>query len=189
MVSKLASLIRHAFAYAFLLLLLPAVLAAVIVWLLFIIPFGVSWGWFERARWLRDLRRQGRAMPAATLLAENPSGTLIVDRPGFKLNGGNCWWTGDDIAELSPFLIPTDDGRLRQLEQTKGSSPLEFDKWCWERYISPTSGAAVLVTPARRGDVIAMKLRKRLPQLALVTSWSAVGHPIPHNETNGALMS
>ena len=58
-------------------------------------------GLFQRARWLRDLRRKGRATPMEEMLSAATSGTLIVDRPGLNFKATQCWWTSENIFELS----------------------------------------------------------------------------------------
>jgi|LakMenE01Jun11ns_1017448.scaffolds.fasta_scaffold9511445_2 hypothetical protein len=131
-------------------------------------------GLFQRARWLRDLRRNGRARPAAEMLDTATSGTLIVDRPGFNFRATQCWWTNEDVRELSPVPVPTDDDRIELCKQTKETTVHEFDLWCWERYISPDTGSAILVTPPHHGETMAAKIRERQPGLERVMSWSAI---------------
>ena len=141
-------------------------------------------GLFQRARWLRDLRRNGRATPAAVFLTNANVGTLIVDRPGFSFKATHCWWTDDNVEELSPVPIPTDDERMDLCTQTMETIPHEFDLWCWGRYISPVTGVATLITPAHHGEAMATTLRKRLPDLSCVLSWSAVAEM--YAQTNNA---
>ena len=79
-----------------------------------------------------------------------------------------------NLAEIAPMPIPTDAERLNFCTETKETTPHEFDLWCWQRYISPTTGSAVLVTPPHHGEAIASKIREHLPSLSCVTSWSAI---------------
>jgi len=131
-------------------------------------------GLFKRARGLRDLRRKGRATPAAEILDTATSGTLIVDRPGFNFKATQCWWTNENVLELSPVPIPTDADRIELCRQTKETTAHEFDLWCWERYISPDTGSAILVTPPHHGEAMADKMRERQPGLERVMSWSVI---------------
>ena len=131
-------------------------------------------GLFQRARWLRALRRNGRATSAAVFLASADDGTLIIDRPGFNYKATHCWWTEDNVERLSPVPIPTDAERMDLCTRTKEMTPHEFDLWCWRRYISPETGVATLITPPHHGEAMATLLRKRLPNLSFVMSWSAV---------------
>lgn len=131
-------------------------------------------GLFQRARWLRGLRRVGRATPAAEMLDTATSGTLIMNRPGFNFKATQCWWTSEDVRELSPVPIPTDDDRIELCKQTKETTAHEFDLWCWERYISPATGSAILVTPPHHGEAMATKLQERSPGLKRVVSWSVI---------------
>lgn len=142
-------------------------------------------GVFQRARWLRDLRQRGRATSAAEMLKTAIGGTLIVDRPGFNFKATHCWWTNENIAELSPVPIPTDEDRIELCKQTKATTAHEFDLWCWQRYISPDSGSATLLTPPHHGEGIATRIREQQPGLAYVTSWSAIPAmlSLAHNAT------
>lgn len=131
-------------------------------------------GMFRRARWLRDLRRDGRALPAAVFLAQTHRGTLIIDRPGINFRKTRVWWTDENVIDITPVPIPTDEERLQLCVRTNGLTPHEFDLWCWRRYLSPDTGGATLITPLRHGERLANMLKSRLPHLACVTSWSAV---------------
>jgi len=131
-------------------------------------------GLFHRARWLRDLRRKGRATPAAEVLDVAASGTLIIDRPGFNFKGTQCWWTNENVVEQSPVPIPSDDERLELCKQTKETTAHEFDVWCLKRYISPDTGSAILVMPPRHGEAMATRIREHQPGLECVKSWSAI---------------
>jgi hypothetical protein len=123
---------------------------------------------------LRKLRENGRVTSVADLLSNTNSGTLIVDRPGVNLKATHCWWTNENVADLSPVPIPADDERLGHCMETRGAIPHEFDVWCWQRYISPLTGSAKLVSPPRHGKAMAAKVREQLPDLDYVRSWSAI---------------
>ncbi len=156
--------------YPFIVLLLPFI--ALGIGIIFVNATVI--GLFQRARWLRELRNDGRATPAATLVSNAIEGTLIVDRPGFNFKKTHCWWTDENVAEISPVPIPTDDERMEICTDTKETTPHEFDLWCWRRYISPETGSATLVTPPHHGEAMASKIREKLPSLSCVASWSAV---------------
>jgi hypothetical protein len=131
-------------------------------------------GQFQRARWLRQLRRRGRATPVVEMLNNMTGGTLIVDRPGFNFKATNCWWTSENLTDLSPVPIPTDDDRIKLFKQTRGTTAHEFDLWCWQRYIAPDTGSAILFAPPHHGEEMARAIRERLPGLGCVMSWSAI---------------
>jgi len=143
---------------------------------------GSVLGLVERARWLRGLRRDGRVIAAAELLTTAQGGTLIVDRPGFKVSptDTHCWWTNENVPELSPVSIPTDDERMELLKGTNEMTVHEFDDWCWRRYLAPDGGTAALVTPPHHGAAMASKLREHLPNLVVVNLWSA---PVVRKQT------
>jgi hypothetical protein len=131
-------------------------------------------GLFQRARWVRELRRRGRATSAAEIVDAATSGTLIVDRPGFNFDTTHCWWTNEDVRELSPVPLPTDADRIQLCKQTRETTAHEFDLWCWERYISPDTGSAILVTPPHHGEAMATQIQQRKPGLERVISWSVI---------------
>lgn len=165
-----AKLIGVVLFYLFITLLLPFIALGI----------GITFvnatlsGLFRRARWVRELRNSGRVTSASILLSNANGGTLIVDRPGFNFKATHCWWTNENVAELAPVPIPTDDERMNLGAETKTTTPHEFDLWCWQRYISPRTGSATLVTPPRHGEAIASKIRNQLPSLSCVRSWSAI---------------
>jgi hypothetical protein len=166
--------------YPFIILLLPFIALGIGI----IFVNGTVSGLFLRARWLRDLRKQGRATPPAVLLSTASGGTLIVDRPGYDFKTTHCWWTDENVTEIAPMPIPTDAERLDLCTETKKSTPHDFDLWCWQRYISPTTGSAAIVTPPRHGEAIAVKIREHLPSLSCVKSWSAIA--ARHTDTGNA---
>ena len=170
MIRTIAKRLGTLLFYPFIILLLPFI--ALGVGIIFV-NASVS-GLFQRARWLRELRKHGRATPAAVLLSTASGGTLIVDRPAFNLKATRCWWTDENVAEIAPVPIPTDDERMELCTGTKETTPHEFDLWCWQRYLSPSTGSATLVTPPRHGEAMASKIREHLPSLSCVTSWSAI---------------
>ena len=170
MIQTIAKRLGILLFYPFIILLLPFI--ALGIGIIFV-NATVS-GLFQRARWLRELRKAGRATPAAILLSNASGGTLIVDRPGFNLKATHCWWTDENVAEIAPVPIPTDDERMDLCTETKETTPHEFDLWCWRRYISPSTGSATLVTPPHHGEAMASKIRAHLPSLSCVTSWSAI---------------
>jgi hypothetical protein len=112
-------------------------------------------------------------------------GTLIVNRPGFNFKSSHCWWTNENVPEVSPVSIPTDDERRELLKRTNGVSAHEFDEWCWQRYLAPNGGTATLVAPPHHGETMASKLRDYLPNLIVVKSWSAVA-ALKHTEVEDA---
>lgn len=156
--------------YPFIILLLPFIALGIGI----VLINGIVSGIFHRVRWLRDLRTNGRVTPAAMLLSNANGGTLIVDRPGFNFKSTHCWWTNENVADVSPVPIPTDDERLALCTETNATTPHDFDLWCWKRYISPLTGSATLVAPPHHGEAFANTIRERLPDLGLVSTWSAI---------------
>jgi hypothetical protein len=156
--------------FPFILLLLPFIALGVGI----ILVIGLIRGLVHRVRWLGGLRRNGRVIAAAELLAIAKGGTLIVDRPGFNLSSANCWWTTENVPEMSPDPIPTDDERMELLKSSDEPTVPKFEEWCWRRYLAPDGGTATLVAPPHHGEAMASKLREQLPNLIVVKSWSAM---------------
>ncbi len=156
--------------YPFAILLLPFIALGIGI----VFVNAMVYGLFLRARWMRELRNSGRATPVSILLTNPSNGTLIVDRPGFNFKYTHCWWTNENVAEISPVPIPTDDERMNLCYEANSTIAHEFDLWCWQRYLSPRTGSATLVTPPRHGKEMAYKIRQRLPSISCVMSWSAI---------------
>jgi hypothetical protein len=131
-------------------------------------------GIVQRARWLRDLRRKAQAKPVAKMHGIANSGTLIVDRPGLNFKATRCWWTSEKVSDLSPVPIPVDEERIELCKQENKTTAHAFDVWCWQRYISPESGTAVLVMPPHHGEALAARIREHRPDLECIMSWSAI---------------
>lgn len=163
--------LRILFGLPLMVLLLPFV--GLGIGIIFIV--GTVRGMWDRTRWLRNLRRQGRVKAASEILTMAGDGSLIIDRPGFNLSKGtHCWWTKENVSELSPTPIPSDEERIELCKQKAEMIASEFDTWCWSQYLSPDTGSAILVAPARHGEKVAAIICKHQPGLRCIKSWSAI---------------
>ncbi|MDZ7617367.1 MAG: hypothetical protein U1E05_10195 [Patescibacteria group bacterium] len=89
MIQTIAKRLGDLLFYPFIILLLPVIALGIGIIFVNATVSGLFW----RARWLRELRKDGRAVPAAVLLSNARGGALIVDRPGFNFKATHCWWT------------------------------------------------------------------------------------------------
>lgn len=127
----------------------------------------------HRKRWLQSLRKQGREIAAASLLASQDAGTLIVNRTTADFSTAHCWWTAENVLQRAPCPAPEDEQR-KTLQAAVLPTAHEFDQWCYRRYISTDTGTATLVCPAYNGVRMAELLVKSKPRMKIVLSWSAV---------------
>jgi hypothetical protein len=126
----------------------------------------------DRRQWLNALRNQGRAIAAAELIAAYDSGTLIVNRTDAGFMKANCWWTPDDVAEIAPCGVPTDDER-KAMHSATIPAPHEFDDWCVRTYIATETGTARLILPVQNGARMAQMLKNQRPRMNIILSSSA----------------
>ena len=122
-------------------------------------------------RWKTQLRSQHRFKPRKSKRPSVTTGTLIVDSPTIGWNTRHCWWSPDDILELAPHPIPTSTDRNSHIHETTDKLHLDFDEWCFEKYLSPDTGTAILLT-TRNGIDYANRIREQNPKLKIIESWS-----------------
>jgi hypothetical protein len=116
----------------------------------------------------RRMRRAGRYLHPRTLASLG--GTILSDSPSFSWAIGRLWWTPDDVLALAPTPPETREERSRALRA--GHYVWHpFDRWVWERYLSPETGTAFLFGIWHPGRLL-KKVRRRYPQIAIVQSWS-----------------
>lgn len=127
----------------------------------------------HRKRWLQSLRKQGREIAVASLLASQNTGTLIVNRTTSDFSTAHCWWTAEDVLRIAPCAAPDDEQR-KALQVAGPQGAHEFDVWCYQRYLSTSTGIATLVCPAYNGNRMADLIKKSKPLMKIVLSWSAV---------------
>src|SRR5689334_13398410 len=113
--ATLARRLIAAVCFPFVLLLLPFIALGVGI----IFVGGSVQALVERVRWIRALRSEGRVIAATVLVTTAKGGTLIVNRPSFNFKSSHCWWTNENVPELSPVPIPTDDERMELIKRSK----------------------------------------------------------------------
>jgi hypothetical protein len=98
--------------------------------------------WRQERQFFRRMQHAGRVLPMAEVRnrVEFDGGTLIIEY--FK--GGRtsrAWWTRENVCNAAPFARPdlvwdTAEERSRQMQ---------WDAWCWKRYLCPGGGTAYLL--------------------------------------------
>ena len=65
-------------------------------------------------------------------------GTLIIEQA--QKQGHRLWWTPDDVSSVSPIPIPA----FADIDFVTFDPAAPFTLWCFERYLSTTSGSGFL---------------------------------------------
>jgi hypothetical protein len=68
-------------------------------------------------------------------------GTLVVEQA--QKQGCRVWWTPEDVAGLSPVAPPSEE----ELDYLKFTPAHPFVLWCFQQYLQPESGRAILTNP------------------------------------------
>jgi len=156
-------------------LLAPFALAGGIVVMIFLAALVVAYapaGIWQNYKWKSVLKHQGRFRNPSLDVASISDGTLIVDSPTLEWGLCHCWWTPDDVRDVCPHDVPTRDDRKRHMQSEQGTLAMPFDTWCYEKYVHPNNGAAVLLA-TRHGDRYADRIAEAAPKVDRVESWSA----------------
>ena len=180
----LKSLVRRLFEIVTALLFLPFALIAIIFFfslvLLVLAPMLV----IENYQWKKKLKRQGRYKNKDFSLDQSNEGTLIVDSPTLGWKVKHCWWTPDDIRELSPFPLATPADHERDLQsKSKPRTNCEFERWLYDTYLSNETGSAILLR-TRNCERFAEQLSFKVPSLSVMHTWSGFQDIDGVNETS-----
>jgi len=101
------------------------------------------------------------------------SGTLIVEQPTFGVRYGDprhIWWTEERVLDLSPYAPPP----MGDLYFGDFDESDTFIGWCFNRYLDPEHGAALLVAGPKDNREIhrihgdRQYLKERFPKLCVV---------------------
>ncbi len=144
-------------------LLLPfAIIVAIPVVLFIVVAIIVTLprSLWSSHRWRQKLRRDGRYKNPAIQPHSLSTGTLIVDSPIVGWNITQCWWTPDNVLDISPEPIPTDTDRNSHIRNKTEQLELSFDRWVSKRYLDANAGTAVLIG-YRGGDSLARQISRR----------------------------
>src|SRR5262249_21697827 len=96
----------------------------------------------RKKRFAKQMAIRGRVMLFAdfAVALENGKGTVICEWKTPLKGPGRLWWTGDDLSAKSPFPITS-----RSDVVDPNVKALPFTRWCFDGYINPSEGKALLV--------------------------------------------
>lgn len=131
--------------------------------------------------WRSKLRRDGRYKCPEIQPGSIESGTLIVDSPTVGWGITQCWWTPDNVRDISPEPIPTEEERDRHLRTNPDRLELPFDRWVSTKYLDANAGTAILLG-YRRGDALVRQITRRI-DIPVVRSWSGPIAQFPNSHS------
>jgi hypothetical protein len=119
----------------------------------------------------------------ATRIAEEGSGTLIIESPSLGWGFTHAWWTPEKVLAVSPYTVPTDDEYRSAAEKMEC---LDWDRWHWDNYTDPDKGRGFLLR-VWNGRSLEKWVRRAFPSVDVVHTWTALVHaPKPAAEPGGA---
>jgi len=116
----------------------------------------------------RAIRARDRFIPWNELepRLQAGEGTLVVEQA--MVEGLRVWWTDEDITQHAPMPTPSE----KELDYHRFKKPHPFVSWCYDSYLSPESGRALLTNPPfsypRRGVTEAAFFKARFPKMQVV---------------------
>ena len=107
------------------------------------LPFIMYIHWQRERRFVQLLKSRGRFMLWKELKPrlQAGEGTLIVEES--VLHGMRIWWTTDDVMQFGPVQ----ECDAVELYYDSDAEPPLFVAWCFEQYLHPDTGKAVLTKP------------------------------------------
>jgi len=107
-------------------------------------PFRVLVLWYRDLRFARRMREEGRFMPWPQLKPRllKGEGTLIVEQA--RSERMRVWWTPGKVLQPAPKHQPPSED---ELDYERRDQPHPFVAWCYEQYLDPKSGRAMLTQP------------------------------------------
>jgi hypothetical protein len=135
-----------------------------------------------RAR-MRQCGRFLRWRQLSARIAEEESGTLIIESPSLGWGFTHAWWTPEKVLAVSPYAAPTDEEYRSAAEKMQC---LDWDRWHWENYTDPDKGRGFLLR-VWNGRSLEKWVRRTFPAVDVVHTWTALVHaPKPAAEPGGA---
>jgi hypothetical protein len=157
-------------------LCLPLVFLGVAIGFAFIVavlvPYAVVGNLTSEALFKLRMRRGNRVLRRRALrdrIAWDGAGTLIIEAPAIGWGITRAWWTADNVLSRAPANPPALDVYKNGVD----SVPLEWDQWCWNQYVNPQNGRALLLR-VWNGASLERKLKNRYPSMQVVRSWSGL---------------
>jgi hypothetical protein len=166
----------------FILPTVPLVLAILLAGGLYSVTHNFISELLFRAR-MRQCGRFLRWRQLSARIAEEGSGTLIIESPSLGWRFTHAWWTPEKVLALSPHALPTDDDYRSAAEKMQC---LDWDRWHWENYTDPNKGRGLLLR-VWNGRSLEKWVRRTFPSVDVVHTWTALVHaPKPAAEPGGA---
>jgi hypothetical protein len=167
--------------FPFILPIVPLVIAILLV----LVVYAEIHIFVSEIRFRRRMRQCGRFLRRRQLnarIAEEGSGTLIIESPSLGWGFTHAWWTPDTVLAVSPYAAPTDD---EYRSATKRMRCLDWDRWHWENYTDPDKGRGHLLR-VWNGRSLEKWVRRNHPLVDVVHTWTALVHaPKPTTEPGG----
>lgn len=125
----------------------------------------------DERRFRSRMRKKGRVLkrPAARDLIVAQGGTLIIESPSIGWGNTRAWWTPEDVQLIAPHGPPT-DSEMRESAQEMRATP--WDQWCFENFVSPDSGRALLLRIGA-GKAWQRRIKRSFPNLKIIETWTA----------------
>lgn len=128
-------------------------------------------GWQGEVVFKRQMARASRSLSRRDRRRiDQEEGTLIFD--SFTLGWGivRVWWTPEKVSEMQPPPLPTTD-EWRAAATEANVTP--WDRWCWNNFISPVTGRALLLRTGGWFQFWTLPaLKRRYAQIPQVSTWS-----------------
>ncbi len=122
----------------------------------------IPWHRWKHRRFVARMKAQKRVMIWSDFARcmEGRRGTLLIE--GSEIKWLNWWWTEEDIRAVSPHPVPKKRLPYNRKEQR---ALLLFREWCYERYMEPTNGRALLVLGEGKSEI---HMLENNPELNLI---------------------
>ena len=121
---------------------------------------------------MRQCGRFLRWRELSARIAEEGSGTLIIESPSLGWGFTHAWWTPEKVLAISPYVAPTDDEYRSAAEKMHC---LDWDRWHWENYTDPDKGRAFLLR-VWNGRSLEKWVGRTFPSVDVVQTWTALVH-------------
>jgi hypothetical protein len=131
------------------------------------IPYGVVANalYEKRARhFARKMAEKRRSIASDQLLnIEAKNGTIIWEWKSQFKGPTRVWWTADNLLQNSPFPI------VDRKEWVPQENDLPFTRWCFNEYVDPSQGKALLLASAKEQKRIVREKFGDIRQIDVLT--------------------
>jgi hypothetical protein len=132
---------------------------------------------------MRQCGRILRWRQLSARIAEEGSGTLIIESPSLGWGFTHAWWTPEKVLAVSPYAVPADDEYRSAAEKRQC---LDWDRWHWVNYTDPDKGRGFLLR-VWNGRSLEKWVTRTFPSVDVVHTWTALVHVLkPAAQPGGA---